>query len=131
MRDRLIELLDIIIQPGEKTLGDIADHLLANGVVVLPCKVGDKLYTISSSRIEEVTCHSININDEIDVWTEFNCDYDCKGCPFSSWKQDFHTGEYSCDGEYGDWCFSLDDFGKTVFLTREEAEKALAERSKG
>ena len=33
-RDRLIELLDIIIQPGQKTLGDIADHLLANGVTV-------------------------------------------------------------------------------------------------
>lgn len=34
MRDRLIKLLDIIIQPGEKTLGDIADHLLSNGVTV-------------------------------------------------------------------------------------------------
>jgi predicted amidophosphoribosyltransferase len=33
-REKLIELLDIIIQPGEKTLGDIADHLLANGVTV-------------------------------------------------------------------------------------------------
>ena len=33
-RDKLIELLDIIIQPGQKTLGDIADHLIANGVTV-------------------------------------------------------------------------------------------------
>lgn len=33
-RERLIELLDIIIQPGEKTLGDIADYFLANGVIV-------------------------------------------------------------------------------------------------
>ena len=33
-REKLIELLDIIIQPGEKTLGDIADHLIANGVTV-------------------------------------------------------------------------------------------------
>ncbi len=40
MRDRLIELLDIIIQPGEKTLGDIADYLLENGVFVLPRNVG-------------------------------------------------------------------------------------------
>lgn len=31
-REKLIELLDIIIQPGSKTLGDIADHLIANGV---------------------------------------------------------------------------------------------------
>jgi hypothetical protein len=34
MRERLSELLDIIIQPGEKTLGDVADHLLANGVTI-------------------------------------------------------------------------------------------------
>lgn len=33
-REKLIELLDIIIQPGQKTLGDIADHLIANGVTV-------------------------------------------------------------------------------------------------
>lgn len=33
-REKLVELLDIIIQPGQKTLGDIADHLIANGVTV-------------------------------------------------------------------------------------------------
>ena len=32
VREKLVELLDIIIQPGQKTLGDIADHLIANGV---------------------------------------------------------------------------------------------------
>ena len=40
-RERLVELLDIIIQPGEKTLGDISDYLLANGVIVPPFKIGD------------------------------------------------------------------------------------------
>ena len=34
VREKLVELLDIIIQPGQKTLGDIADCLLANGVTV-------------------------------------------------------------------------------------------------
>lgn len=29
-----MELLDIIIQPGQKTLGDIADHLIRSGVTV-------------------------------------------------------------------------------------------------
>ena len=33
-REKLVELLDIIIQPGQKTLGDIADYLIANGVTV-------------------------------------------------------------------------------------------------
>ena len=34
VREKLVELLDIIIQPGQKTLGDIADHLIANGITV-------------------------------------------------------------------------------------------------
>ena len=34
IREKLIELLDIIIQPGQKTLGDIADYLISNGVMV-------------------------------------------------------------------------------------------------
>ena len=34
VRGKLIELLDIIIQPGQKTLGDIADYLISNGVTV-------------------------------------------------------------------------------------------------
>lgn len=33
-REKLVELLDIIIQPGQKTLGEIADHLIAHGVTV-------------------------------------------------------------------------------------------------
>ena len=34
VREKLVEVLDIIIQPGQKTLGDIADYLIANGVTV-------------------------------------------------------------------------------------------------
>ena len=34
VREKLVELLDIIIQPGQKTLGDIADHRIAHGVTV-------------------------------------------------------------------------------------------------
>ena len=34
VREKLVELLDIIIQPGQKTLGDIADYLIRNGVTV-------------------------------------------------------------------------------------------------
>ena len=33
-KEKIVELLDIIIQPGQKTLGDIADYLIANGVTV-------------------------------------------------------------------------------------------------
>ena len=34
VREKLVELLDIIIQPGQKTIGDIADYLIASGVTV-------------------------------------------------------------------------------------------------
>ena len=61
--------------------------------------------------------------------TEHNCDYDCKGCPFNSWGQDY-SGEHSCQGEYGVYSFAFEDFGKTVFLNKEEAEKKLKEVQK-
>lgn len=32
VREKMVKLLDIIIQPGQKTLGDIADYLISNGV---------------------------------------------------------------------------------------------------
>lgn len=34
VREKMVKLLDIIIQPGQKTLGDIADYLISNGVTV-------------------------------------------------------------------------------------------------
>ena len=44
VRGKLVELLDIIIQPGQKTLGDIADYLISNGVTVQEwVSVTDKL----------------------------------------------------------------------------------------
>ena len=77
-------------------------------LVVLPCRVGDRVY-ISGHRfpaqIEEVV---INASDGITVnWAE----YDRGPEETELWD----------DG----W-FTPDDFGKTVFLTREEAEQALA-----
>lgn len=97
----------------------------SKNVIELPCKVGDTVYAISESRIEECRCDEICIygNDNI-VMTEHNCDYDCKGCPFSSWGQDY-SGEHSCQGEYGVYSFNFEDFGKIVFLTREEAEAKM------
>ena len=129
MRDRLIDL----IHDSDLSLDSVrlTDHLLANGVIVPPCKVGDTVYAISESRIEECHCYEIMIHgSEMSVETEHNCDYDCKGCPFSAWGQDY-SGEHSCQGEYGIHFFNFEDFGKTVFLTREEAEKALAKMKGG
>ena len=121
-----IEALEMAIEALEKV--EEYKHLEEQGLLLrLPCKVGDKLYAISDTRIAECTCCEIKIGIENYVGANFNCDYDCKGCPFNSWEQDFYTGEHSCSGEYGDWYFVLDDFGKTVFLTKEEAEAKLKE----
>lgn len=127
-RDRLTEMikqantlyLDYLESIDQKGLIDtegraeyIADYLIANGVIVLPCKVGDTVYYpwiydgqcgIAFSKVESI---KIYVN----------------GLPIAvveDWKSDMPMPI----------CFNTDDFGKTVFLAREAAEKAL-ERSKG
>lgn len=71
--------------------------------VELPCKVGDTVYVIENNEIIEDFVDQIGIG------------YYCDG-----------ENIYQMDGIKTDWYFS--DIGKTVFLTREEAEKALEER---
>ena len=100
MRERLIELIwnapkvdvvygDIKIDPPVQTVQTIADYLLANGVIVPPCKVGDKVYQVcNNGRIYESTI--INVI--------------------------YETTQIA---------FDESAIGKTVFLTREEAEQAL------
>ena len=55
VREKLVELLDIIIQPGQKTLGDIADHLIANGVTV-------QEWINSEEMLPEFPCLALNVN---------------------------------------------------------------------
>ena len=119
VREKLVKLLKTSpTRNGYTDLGDIADHLIANGVVVLPCKIGDKVYVnyiygrnkiITDSQMVCSIEQTVGVNDE-SYW---------KVCV----KQVIEKG-YIVYHEYTE-----DDFGKTVFLTREEAEKAL-ERSK-
>lgn len=127
MRDKLIELLCNVKCEGEECFGNcphrigqkcnkvqrlemcsvfaIADHLLANGVIVPPCKVGDVLwyiedYTkeIKSSVVERLTFEETDISSYTGIW-----------------------------GEYGTFAVPFEDFRKLVFLTREDAEQALKE----
>jgi hypothetical protein len=108
MKDRLIELLDIIIQPGEKTMGDIADYLLSNGVIVPPCKVGDTVYFLCRDQ-------------ETYEW------YICEKEVYSITVYDNSTHIY-----VSPICSFIEmEIGYRLFLTREEAEKALKERSEG
>ena len=117
MRDRLMELIqnaprtdtvygDIKLAEPVQTLQTIADDLLDNGVIVPPCKVGELLY-VAIEAIPEYEVLSFSIREQgllIQTHSKF-------------------TG-----GLHPIWACRI---GKDVFLTREEAEKALAERIEG
>ena len=109
MRDRLIELLNIIIQPGEKTLGDIADYFLANGVIVPPCKVGDDVYLIPTYNGKPYCGVCKDKVQMIGITS--------RGVHIKAREHHDHNKMYM--------------LGKTVFLTKEEAERALKEREQG
>ena len=125
-RERLIELM-IEAKRTDLETGSftdyLADYLLEHGVIVLPCKVGDTVYI----KGNPVKISFLHIENEITYCVQFDCEkLDCFSCPFYedevSWE-----GEHDC-GTYGYIEFTESDIGKTVFLTREEAEKALKER---
>ena len=52
-----MELLDIIIQPGQKTLGDIADYLIRNGVTVQESGHWVTLTDCSNEGVYCSVCH--------------------------------------------------------------------------
>ena len=57
VREKLVELLDIIIQPGQKTLGDIADYLISNGVTVQECGYWVSLTDCANAGVYCSVCH--------------------------------------------------------------------------
>lgn len=118
-RERLIELLSKKMS-NEIAIKIVADYLLENGVIVPLCKVGDTIYEIISPKGKEpyfitaVVC-AVHIADS----TRNHCNhkrtsYIVAECP---------NTKYVCK-------YVFSKFGKTVFTTREAAEKALAERKK-
>ena len=74
VREKLVELLDIIIQPGQKTLGDIADRLVANGVTVQEwVSVKDRLPVPKENAI----CINIHMDMMIGTYTEWGWMFPC------------------------------------------------------
>ena len=95
-------------------------------LVVLPCKVGDTVYAVGNGQYKrcDIDEACVDHKGEVVFNVSFTCDDNCDGCPFNNWHQDY-SGEYSCDGEWSQAAINAEDFGKTVFLTREAAEAAL------
>lgn len=118
-RERLIELIlnaprtdvvygDIKLDKPIQTAQTVADHLLANGMIVPPCKVGDIVYTIFEGDIEALKITYTKTEE----------------------TEKFGYRFYDAKNKFLSMPFSDRSIGKTVFLTREGAEKALAERGK-
>lgn len=124
MRERLIELLDdfgddiALCDACKRSKDDcvacknelLAEHLLKNGVVVLPCKVGDVVYYTSKSPIslsvipnkiyKADVVRIVHTNNGVTVCIQIHNEYGCTEIPYVK-------------------------LGKDIFLTKEEAEAAL------
>jgi hypothetical protein len=86
-----------------------ADHLLANGVIAPPCKVGDTVYYINRYNHIMLYKHEVYEAKVVRlVVTRYGVS------PVIRVKSVYST--YEIPGV---------EFGKNVFLTREEAEQAL------
>ena len=69
MKNRLIELLEGTLEDWEcdvsdKTISEIAEHLIENGVIASLCKVGDKIYQTDGIRIYESTINEITFTTQ-------------------------------------------------------------------
>lgn len=108
MRDRLIELItksQLCVNSRK-----LADQLIANNVIVPPCKVGDSVYCV------------------------FSPPYPANPADKGKWFMEefevarFHYGVKGLSIEiYGYGTVKESDFGKTVFFTKEAAEEKLKE----
>lgn len=110
-RERLIEIMnkcDTMSIPTDGFIEGFTDYLLENGIKVPLCKIGDTVYlhkTLSDGKDTVVI--------EEDVVSSFVITKDQILAIISYYHQ-----------------ISYDNFGKTAFLTREEAEKALETNTK-
>lgn len=114
-RDRLIELVD---KAKREYAGDVTDHtetdyivetLLNEGVIVPPCNVGDIVYYF---------CETFGVTLPYHI-EQIIIDYDTEN------PQGYITFIAMCSKEdelLDDIDFTIDEIGKTVFLTKEEAE---------
>lgn len=100
-----------------KRLAEYEDAEEQGLLLRLPCKVGDTVYCIFSKRTK-CTEH----NQEFDEYNCLGCE--CLECDSRKEKYVQEMKAYRLD-----WIVdNLDRFGKTVFLTKEEAEQELANR---
>lgn len=114
MRKSLIQLCDT--NNGwvdEVPVEDFVENLIAGGVIVLPCKVGDTVYYIEGAYYNSIrkTVKPIKVTE-------------------ISWKYDRSGRNLGFALIANNTRYKFSSIGKSVFLTREEAEKKLEEMKK-
>lgn len=110
MKEKLVELISnsqYLIPAWECTYDEAAKDLLDSGVIVLPCKVGERVFCVLHSKYKIVE----DIVEDYDIWSIKN------GIKLRISLLNYNN-------------YVIGEFGKTVFLTREEAEAKLKEGEK-
>ena len=125
MKERLIELMrqayekNINLLDFEKDI--LADYLLANGVIVPPCKVGDTMNEVMNPpHIKPYFIVSRVCAVHIADGTRNSCNHK---------RESYFLAE--CPNTRYVKKYPLSKIGKTVFLTKEEAEQALRKEDEG
>lgn len=118
MKDKLIEILnETFAEQYEKrrllTAPHTADHLLANGVIVLPVKIGQTVWVYNQT--------TNNIYRNTVIGTKIFGTGKCANKIIVKYVNQ--------RGETSDRKFAWSQIGKQVFLSEEEAVQALVERS--
>lgn len=121
MRERLIAIIkNSLFKHIDKSCNlaeNIADDLLESGeVVVVPCKVGDTVYkVVNDKRVKgPYECKVVGF------W--FSEDESCNNAHLVRYV----NGVFDCS-----FSVPFTDFGKTVFLSRDDAERALRKEGEG
>lgn len=122
-RERLIELIQKSVDGCARHWAEVvADYLLANGVIVPPCKVGDTVYVnpytlgyLSFTDYEHCFIHSKHfvIAEVVSIIKTRKQNL----IKLKIYNRTTHTAKYHR--------YPISSIGKTVFITKEEAEKAL------
>ncbi len=108
------EITDGLLKPfADKILTKLAvyEDLEEQGLLVrLPCKVGDTVYRVNAGAKQPIIPMTVSEIHFLCYKNERAVRFDAIG------KEDM-----------GESCYRLEDIGRIVFLTREEAEKKLEE----
>ena len=102
------ERLDIISEIQTDRLRELAEAEREGRVVVLPCKVGDTVFVLTADSLDGY--EETKINRIVIKKNKIFLNADCKNDDWGS----------------AAWELSPHDFGKKIFLTQAEAERALA-----